>query len=177
LSLKSELADPAAPRAVRAWIADPPLWIEVREAPGSSVEEEGLDRLDPGENAAIKLATSLGGDLLLMDDRQGVLDARRKGFGVIGTIGILDLAADRSLVDLPAAVSRLRRTNFRRSESMLDALLEKHARGGGGATITAQSGYDYTQALVEGTPEPGTLGMVLVGLAALAFLLRKRPIL
>ena len=43
-----------------------------------------------------------------------------------------------------------------------------------GATVTSQSGYDYTQALVEGTPEPGTLGMVVVGLAALAFWQRKR---
>jgi predicted nucleic acid-binding protein len=68
-----------------------------------------------------------------MDDRQGVLTARRKGFGVIGTIGILDLAAERGLVDLPAAVGRLRRTSFRRSESMLDALLEKHAQESGNA--------------------------------------------
>lgn len=132
-AVKSELADPAAPGAVRAWIADPPPWIEVREAMGNSLEEEGLSRLNAGEKAAINLATALGGDLLLMDDRQGVLTARRKGFGVIGTIGILDLAAERGLVDLPAAVSRLRRTNFRRSESMLDALLEKHAQESGNA--------------------------------------------
>jgi predicted nucleic acid-binding protein len=130
-AVKSELADLATPRAVREWIADPPLWIEVREAPSDSPEEEGLSRLDPGERAAISLATALGGDLLLMDDRQGVLAARRKGFGVIGTIGILDLAAERGLVDLPAAVGRLRRTNFRRSESMLDALLERHTQKGG----------------------------------------------
>jgi predicted nucleic acid-binding protein len=130
--VKSELANPGAPGAVRAWIADPPSWIEVRDAPGNSLGE-GLSHLNAGEKAAIKLAMAIGGDLLLMDDRQGVSTARRKGFGVIGTIGILDLAAERGLVDLPAAVSRLRQTNFRRSESMLDALLEKHGQGGSNA--------------------------------------------
>jgi predicted nucleic acid-binding protein len=131
-AVKSELADPGAPGAVRAWIADPPPWIEVREALGNSLEE-GLSHLNAGEKAAIKLAMAIGGDLLLMDDRQGVLTARRKGFGVIGTIGILDLAAERGQVNLPAAVSRLRQTNFRRSESLFDALLEKHRQGGGNA--------------------------------------------
>ena len=126
-AVRTELAAPNAPREVRAWIAAPPPWIEVREAPDSSLEEEGLARLDPGEKAAIKLARALGGDLLLMDDRQGVLAARRRGFGVIGTIGILDLAADCRLIDLTEAIARLRQTNFRRSESMLDALLKKHA--------------------------------------------------
>ena len=122
-AVRTELAAPNAPREVRVWIAAPPPWIEVRKAPDNSLEDEGLGRLDPGEKGAINLATALGGDLLLMDDRQGVLAARRRGFGVIGTIGILDLAADCRLIDLPAVIARLRPTNFRRSESMLDALL------------------------------------------------------
>ena len=129
-AVRSELAAPNAPRTVRDWIAAPPPWIEVRQAPGNYPEDEGLKRLDPGEKAAIKLATALGGDLLLMDDRRGVLVARRRAFGVIGTIGILDLAAYRRLIDLPAAIARLRQTNFRRSESLLDALLKKHAQEG-----------------------------------------------
>jgi predicted nucleic acid-binding protein len=132
-AVKWELADSGAPGAVRAWIANLPPWIEVREELGNSLEEEGLSHLNAGEEAAIKLAMAIGGDLLLMDDRQGVSTARRKGFGVIGTIGILDLAAERGLVDLPAAVSRLRQTNFRRSESLFDALLKKHGQGGGNA--------------------------------------------
>ena len=132
-AVRTELAAPNAPREVRAWIAAPPPWIEVREAPDNSLEEEAFGRLDPGEKAVIKLATVLGGDVLLMDDRQGVLAARRRGFGVIGTIGILDLAADCRLIDLPAVIARLRPTNFRRSESMLDALLKKHALERGSA--------------------------------------------
>jgi len=76
---------------------------------------------------------AIGSDGPLMDDRQGVLASRRNGFGVIGTTGILDLGAERGLVDLPEVVSLLRQTNFRTSESMFDAQLEKHGQGGGNA--------------------------------------------
>ena len=59
--------------------------------------------------------------------------------------------------------------NFANTAMLGDAVvLDSNGNVVPGATITAQSGYVYTQALVEGTPEPGTLGMVVVGLAALA---------
>jgi hypothetical protein len=59
------------------WIADPPAWLEV------------LEGLDGGETAAIALDISLEADLLLMDDRKGVIVARGKGHCVTGTLGIL----------------------------------------------------------------------------------------
>jgi predicted nucleic acid-binding protein len=110
VAVRRELADPDAPREVQAWIAAAPPWIEVRETKPNYPEDKSLGLLDEGERAAINLALALGGDLLLMDDRRGVLAPRKKGFGVIGTIGILDLAAERGLIDLPAAISRLRQT-------------------------------------------------------------------
>lgn len=61
----------------------------------------------------------------LMDDRRGVKTARRKGLRVTGTIGVLDLAADRGLVDFADAAARLLRTNFRVPESLLNTMLEK----------------------------------------------------
>jgi predicted nucleic acid-binding protein len=127
VAVQAELTDPGAPSEVRAWIGAAPPWVEVRDAKPILLDDEVLGRLEEGERSAINLAMALGGDLLLMDDRKGVLAARSRGFGVIGTIGILDLAARRSLIDLPAAIALLRQTNFRRSEALLDALLEKHA--------------------------------------------------
>jgi predicted nucleic acid-binding protein len=52
--------------------------------------------------------------------------AQRKGLRVTGTLGILDLAAERGLADFAQAVERLRQTNFRVPQALLDALLEKH---------------------------------------------------
>lgn len=72
------------------------------------------------------MAVSLNADLLLMDDRKGVKAAQRKGLRVTGTLGILDLAAQRGMADFKQAVERLRQTNFRVPQALLDALLEAH---------------------------------------------------
>jgi predicted nucleic acid-binding protein len=61
-----------------------------------------------------------------MDDRRGVNAAQRKGFRVTGTLGILDLAAQRALADFAQAVEQLRQTNFRVPKALLDGLLEEH---------------------------------------------------
>lgn len=98
----------------------------MREAPLSQAEDASLKEIDAGERAAIQLAVSLHADLLLMDDRKGVNAAQRKGLRVTGTLGILDLAAQRGLADFAQAVEQLRQTNFRVPQALLDALLEKH---------------------------------------------------
>ena len=122
----SELASGKAPLLVRHWVANLPAWLEVRDAPLGQGEDASLKGIDAGEKAAIQLAVSLSADLLLMDDRKGVRAAQRKGLRVTGTLGILDLAAQRGLGDFAQGVKRLRQTNFRVPRDLLDALLEKH---------------------------------------------------
>ena len=125
-TVQAELASQKAPPFVRQWIAHRPVWVEVREAPLSQIEDASLTGIDAGEKAAIQLAASLNADLLLMDDRKGVTAAQRKGLRVTGTLGVLDLAAQRGLANFAQAVERLRLTNFRVSQAVLDALLKKH---------------------------------------------------
>ena len=110
---------------VRRWIAAPPSWLEIHAAPIEH-DADGLAGLDAGEREAITLALAIKADLLLMDDREGVAAARRRGFAVTGTLGLLDLAARRSLVDLAAAFSRLKATSFYYRRGLLDALLAQH---------------------------------------------------
>lgn len=99
----------------------PPAWLVVSAAP---TREHGLSgRLDAGERAAIDLALSLQAGLVLMDDRAGVAAASASGLDVIGTIGVLDRAALRSLVEIGPVVARLKATNFRYRPQLLDALL------------------------------------------------------
>ena len=122
--VRAELLHPGAPQPVRDWAANPPAWLVVSATPGS---DGGLsERLDAGERAAIALALSLRADLVLMDDRAGVVAAAANGLDVVGTIGILDLAARRTLIDLTEVVARLRATNFRYRLELLDALLDRH---------------------------------------------------
>jgi predicted nucleic acid-binding protein len=77
------------------------------------------------------LAIAIEADLLLMDDRKGVVVARGKGLRVTGTLGILDIAAQRGLINFTEAIARLRRTTFRIPEAVLDSLMNRHAGDGG----------------------------------------------
>jgi predicted nucleic acid-binding protein len=85
-------------------------------------------RTSTTERAALGLAASLAADLVLMDDRAGVRVARRKGFRVIGTLRILELGARRGLIDLPDAFERIKRTNFRYRQEVMDELLAEEKR-------------------------------------------------
>jgi predicted nucleic acid-binding protein len=44
---------------------------------------------------------------------------------VTGTLGVLELAARRGLIDLASALTRLKTTNFRYPPAMMDALLAR----------------------------------------------------
>lgn len=130
-AVQAELTDPGTPPSVRNWIAEPPAWLQVHETPSRQSDQASVEGLDEGETAAIALAILLDADLLLMDDRKGVIAARGKGLRVTGTLGVLDLAAQRGLVDFAQAVNGLRRTTFRIPETLLDSLAKKHAQRGG----------------------------------------------
>jgi predicted nucleic acid-binding protein len=50
---------------------------------------------------------------------------RSQGFLVTGTLGVLDLAARRGLIDLAEAFTRLKSTTFHYRQGLLDALLAR----------------------------------------------------
>ncbi|MCC6778465.1 MAG: DUF3368 domain-containing protein [Hyphomicrobiales bacterium] len=120
--VRDELRHDEAPEVVRRWIEIPHSWLEIIPVDQTG-EDPDLRQLDDGERAAILLAMRMRADLLLMDDRDGVLVARRRGFAVTGTLGILDLAATRGLIRLDQAIERLRHTSFRCHPDVLNALL------------------------------------------------------
>jgi len=93
--------------------------------PTNPSDDPSLEGLDDGEKAALALAASLAADLVLMDDRDGVRAARRKGFRVIGTLRVLELGARRGLLDLADAFERIKRTNFRYRQEIMDELLDE----------------------------------------------------
>jgi len=108
--VRDELANAEAPQAVRDWIAHAPDWLDVRPAhPG---DDFAVAKLDAGERATIALALAVKAELVLMDDREGVAVARGRGLVVTGTLGVLDLAARRGLIDLAAASSVSRQRAF-----------------------------------------------------------------
>jgi predicted nucleic acid-binding protein len=77
---------------------------------------------------AIALAESLRADIVLIDERTGFRAALKKGLRATGTLGLLDIAADRGLIDVALAIRKLEQTTFRRPEALLETLLRKHKR-------------------------------------------------
>lgn len=118
-----ELKHPKAPPVVQNWVAAPPPWVDVR--PSIPFQDAALEALDAGEGAAIALAIELHAELLLMDDEEGVTAARGKGLEVTGTLGVLSLAGQRHLLDLADAFNRMKKTNFRFRQEILDGFLRE----------------------------------------------------
>jgi len=117
-----ELRSPAAPQPVKDFLDNWPSWLERRIV---SQAPPNLQQLDPGEQEAIALAQSLGASLVLLDEKKGRQLAQGLGFVVTGTLGVLDLAARRGLVDLEDALKRLKRTTFRATPRLLQRVQEK----------------------------------------------------
>jgi predicted nucleic acid-binding protein len=106
---------------VQAWVAALPAWAEVTQV--ELTEDTALQPLGAGERAAIALALLLHADLILIDERKAIAIAIGKGFDVTGTLGVLGLAARRGLIDLADSFARLKRTNFRYRQEIMDQLL------------------------------------------------------
>ena len=121
----AELLRPETPNDVRIWMQQPPSWLEIRAPQSADPPEASLDGLDDGEQAALVLAGVLNADLLLLDDRDGVRAARLRGFRVIGTRRVLQLASKRGFLDLADSFDRIKRTNFRYRQEIMDELIRE----------------------------------------------------
>lgn len=121
-----ELTQSRTPDLVRAWLADRPEWLQVRNSMRSPSALRSV--LGPGEREAIAIAEELSADVLLMDDRAGRREAEGRHLFVLGTLRVLADAAEHDLADLPAAFDRLRRTNFRAADHLMQELLARDAK-------------------------------------------------
>jgi predicted nucleic acid-binding protein len=106
--VREELQRPRTPVKVREWTERPPAWLDVRTC--SSVSDPALTRLDAGERAAITLAEELVAEQLIVDDPFARRIAESRGLSVIGTVGVLQEAAELGLLDLRIAIKRLQQT-------------------------------------------------------------------
>jgi predicted nucleic acid-binding protein len=120
----AELAHCLAPEPVRAWAANSPSWLEVMSPRSVLI----LPQLDLGEAEAIALATEVQADALLIDEQAGRKEALRRGLRVAGTLSVLDEADRAGLVPWKNAISALRATSFRLSESVLAEIQKKRTR-------------------------------------------------
>ncbi len=116
-----ELQHQKTPARVREWAQQLPAWVKVQSP---SVIDDSLN-VDQGEKEAICLAREVKAVAILMDDRKGRAEAVRCGLRVAGTIGLLEAAANRGLVNFAAVIQRLRQTNARLDEEVIQAALAR----------------------------------------------------
>lgn len=94
-AVHAELSHPHTPAAIREWILSKPTWLDVREP----TDPDSIVASGAGERQAIALALELRADLLLVDDKEARMAARRLNIAITGTLGVLELASVKSLWD------------------------------------------------------------------------------
>ena len=99
-----------------------PDWKHV-QAP-TQVIAPGRTDLGEGEREAIRLALEMSADALLVDDRDARHEAERLSVPVLGTLRVLADASEHGFANLAVAFVRLRQTNFRASDQLLQQLLD-----------------------------------------------------
>jgi predicted nucleic acid-binding protein len=121
-----ELQAPATPEPVREWLMGRPPWLQLRQI--ASPPDKSLAHLDDGEREAIQLAVECDAALLLVDEKAARREAMSRGLATSGTLGILDRAAEKGLIDFAQALQSLKQTSFYLSPRVEQFFLERDAR-------------------------------------------------
>jgi len=125
-SVHAELLSPSAPAVIQHWARNLPPWVEINK--GLTLPDDAaLQALGAGERSAIALAISIRADLVLIDERKGTQVAIERGLNATGTLGILQQAGRRGMLNLAEAFDRLKRTNFRYRQEIMDDLLREQS--------------------------------------------------
>ena len=117
-----ELSRPQTPSRVREWMSSLPRWVKV-------VLPRSFDlpfaELGLGEREAISIAQMSPVSILLTDDRGARESAATLGIQTVPTVRVLSTASDLGLVDFEDAMRRLRLTNFRISNKVIESLISR----------------------------------------------------
>ena len=118
-AVRDELQHGSTPKLVKHWICAPRHWLEFQPV----AQPHTVTGIHRGEAEALQLALHVKAAAVLIDDVDGRNAAKELGLPTVGTIGILERAAERSRVDLPTVASALKTANFFVSVEILDAAL------------------------------------------------------
>lgn len=106
----SELQAEKTPQKIKDYLAVVPDWLSI--CTPNVVIDEDLAEIDPGERAAILLAEELSADGIVIDDLAGRTVASRRGLRVIGTLGLIEAAGERGLLDIDDTLDRIIEAGF-----------------------------------------------------------------
>lgn len=124
-AVHTELLHRKPPPIVGQWARHLPPWAQL-QTPRDATR---FPELGSGERQAIALAVEVSADFLLIDETQGRTASLAAGVRVKGTLGVLEQAADRRLIDLAAAVEKLQATGIFLADDIVRKVLERHPDG------------------------------------------------
>ena len=103
-----------------------PEWISVQNPNDISKQHILEFSVDRGEASAIALALEKDDCLLIIDDLPGRTLAKRLKLTVTGTLGILaDAKLNGIIPSVKPVLEKIRQTNFRISEQLVEVILRK----------------------------------------------------
>ncbi|MGI8884972.1 MAG: DUF3368 domain-containing protein, partial [Pyrinomonadaceae bacterium] len=73
----------------------------------------------------IVLAEELNADVLVMDERSGREAALKRNLPVVGTLGLLERAAEKGLIDFSATLQELKSNGFFMSPALEKDFIER----------------------------------------------------
>lgn len=118
-----ELTHAQTPSQVRSWALTLPQWASL----ASARQTDPATQLGLGEREAIALACEMKATQLLVDDRLARRVAVQRGLSITGTVGILEKAAQKGLLELSEVLQKLVKTNFRIDPQVIRHALEREA--------------------------------------------------
>lgn len=98
--------------------------MEIKSDTG--IIDEELLIIDPGEREAILPAEAIAADGILIDDLAGRRIAIDRGLRVLGTLGLLETAAEEGRIDFLEVLSQIKAAGFFISRSLEADLRAKH---------------------------------------------------
>ena len=100
-------------------------FIKVRKVKNKNLVKVLNLYLDVGESEVIAFALEKGIDRVILDDKQARKIAEKQGLKVIGTLGILILAKEKSIVEEVRSliIQMKKRINFRISQEIVNKVL------------------------------------------------------
>lgn len=122
-SVHLELTSAAAPKIVQTWTRQLPSWGSVRNV--DCILQETFPGLSPADVEVLSLAKEAGAAVVI-DDLAARRAARVLMIPLVGTLGILELAAMKGLISLPDALARLRSTNIHLAQHLYDEILRRN---------------------------------------------------
>jgi predicted nucleic acid-binding protein len=104
-----------------------PDWIIIESVKDIKYQKFIETQLDLGESSAIALAAEKGDCLLILDDLKARRVAKRLGFKFTGTLGILNKAKEKGIINkITPYIDKLKKTDFRISNRVMVDLLKRN---------------------------------------------------